>query len=110
MNKVLFFTYDGKSPFKKWLLAQDPMTAARIRNTLARMEAGNRGDYKILFPGLYETRLFFGSGYRIYYTVQNGQLIIILGAGNKKTQTKDIALAKKYLSMLQEGRPYDKKK
>lgn len=104
MNKVIFFTHEGKTPFKKWLLEQDSTTSARIRRVLARMVAGNLGDCKILAPNLYETRLFFGGGYRIYYTIQNGQIVIILCAGDKKTQSKDIEKAKKYLSILLGGK------
>ena len=103
MNKIIYFTLNGKNPFQKWALEQDPTTRARVQRAINRMADGNLGDCKILAPYLYETRLFFGGGYRIYYTVRTGQIIIILCGGNKKSQTKDIALAKKYLAMLQEG-------
>lgn len=103
MNKIVFFTYNGKTPTIQWLLEQDPFTAARVRRAIQKMLDGNLGDCKILAPNLYETRLFFGGGYRIYYTIQNGQIIIILCAGDKKTQKRDIASAKKYLSIVQGG-------
>ena len=41
-----------------------------------------------------ELRLFFGAGYRIYYMQQGNQLVILLCAGDKSTQVKDIKLAK----------------
>ena len=45
-------------------------------------------------PNLYELRFFFGKGYRIYYTIKNDIVVILLQAGDKSDQQKDIAIAK----------------
>lgn len=109
MNAVVFFKYLGKSPFTKWLHRQDAAVIARLARLFERFAQGNLGDYKMLAPYLYEARLFYAGGLRIYFTIQNGQLIIILCGGDKKTQSKDIARAKKYLAIIQGG-SYDPEK
>ena len=107
MNQIIFFKYNGKSPFREWLGQLDYSVSARIRHVINRMAQGNLGDCKILTDGLYETRLFFGSGYRLYYTIQERTIIIFLCGGDKKTQPKDIALARQYLTLIQKGEPYE---
>ncbi len=97
--QMIYFAYKGKIPFFEWLDPLDNVNQARIRNRLTRMAKGHLGDCKLLAHGLYETRFFFGSGYRIYFTIHHNQIIIILCAGDKKTQSKDIALAQKYLAI-----------
>ena len=64
---------------------------------------GNLGDTKNLGDDLYELRLFFGSGYRIYYTIENDVLVILLSGGDKSTQTEDIKKAKLYLKNYKGG-------
>lgn len=100
MNKIVYFTINGKSPFLEWLKDLDNSNRSRIFKTIMDFKRGYLGDCKLLANNLYETRLFFGPGYRIYYSVQNGKIVIILCAGDKSSQKKDIARAKKYLSML----------
>jgi putative addiction module killer protein len=67
-----------------------------------RLEKGNFGDYKNLGDGLSELRLTFGSGYRIYYTIEKRTIILIISGGDKTTQAKDIDNAKKYVKLLKE--------
>tara|TARA_A100000171_G_C2140103_1_gene154478 strand:+ start:903 stop:1223 length:321 start_codon:yes stop_codon:yes gene_type:complete len=85
-----FKTKQEKIPFIEWLEGLDKKTQARIRNRLVRMENGNFGDSKGIKQGLYELRLFFGSGYRIYYGVLNNKVVLLISGGDKNTQTKDI--------------------
>ncbi len=63
---------------------------------LARIRLGNLGDWKSLGEGIYELRVDEGVGYRLYFTQESNKKIILLG-GNKNTQHKDIAKARKYL-------------
>ena len=69
----------------------------RIYSRFDRLLIGNFGDYKQVDTDLYELRFFFGSGIRIYFTKQSGQIIILLCGGNKSTQSKDIKKAKELL-------------
>ena len=80
--------------FNEWLQKVDSLVKARILARLSRVEMGNFGDHSSVGDGISELRLFFGAGYRIYYMQQSLQLVILLCAGDKSTQTKDIKLAK----------------
>lgn len=86
---------DGRCLFKDWMGSlRDVMAKARIRARLARLRAGNPGDYRSLGEGLYELRIDHGPGYRIYYGEAGGFLVILLCGGDKSSQTKDINVAR----------------
>jgi putative addiction module killer protein len=80
--------------FNTWLKSLEISTMSRVLARLARVELGNLGDHSSVGEGINELRLFFGAGYRIYYMQQGQQLIILLCAGDKSSQVKDIKLAK----------------
>jgi len=82
------------SQFSIWLNKADSLVKVRVLARLSRIELGNFGDYCSVGDGISELRLFFGAGYRIYYTQRGNQVVIVLCAGDKSTQVKDIALAK----------------
>jgi putative addiction module killer protein len=69
---------------------------ARIAARIARFETGNLGDAKALGDGVWEARFVFGPGYRLYFGVVRGGLVLLLCGGDKKTQRSDIAAAKRY--------------
>lgn len=97
----IFVTNDGKSPFLTWLESiKDAQTKRRIQVRIDRLAVGNLGDCKSIGNNLYELRLFFGSGYRIYYTTEDDKIIILISGGDKSTQSDDIVKAKKYLKEL----------
>lgn len=94
----IFVTNDGKSPFLDWLNSiKDVQTQRRIRLRIDRLTLGNFGDTKSVGDNLFELRLFFGAGYRVYYTIEDEHLVILFSGGDKSTQTKDIEKAKAYL-------------
>lgn len=94
----MYKTDNGKVPFITWLESiKDTTTKRRIRLRIDRMIDGNFGDTKNLGNDLYELRLFFGSGYRIYYTIENDVLVILFSGGDKSSQNDDIKKAKMYL-------------
>jgi putative addiction module killer protein len=64
---------------------------------------GNFGDTRNLGDDLYELRLFFGPGYRIYYTIENDTLVILFSGGDKSSQEDDITKAKIYLKEYKGG-------
>lgn len=103
-KQIRFYqTKSGKVPYKDWFdSVTDSKIRHRIRARLDRVELGNLGDYKVLSDGVSELRFAFGSGYRIYFTEQNGYVIILLCGGDKGSQKKDIDMAKQYWSDLQE--------
>ncbi|MCG8565163.1 MAG: type II toxin-antitoxin system RelE/ParE family toxin [Desulfobacterales bacterium] len=73
----------------------------RLLARLARVENGNFGDYKALTDNLFELRFFFGSGLRIYYTIQEDRIVLLLVGGKKASQNKDIEKAKTLLKALE---------
>lgn len=60
-----------------------------------RFEQGNLGDHKSVGDGVWEARLMFGAGYRIYYALE-GTTILLLQGGSKDSQSNDIRKAKQY--------------
>ncbi|CAA6811451.1 MAG: Unknown protein [uncultured Campylobacterales bacterium] len=71
-----------------------------ILRRIDRIKNGNFGDYKSISSNLFELRVKVGPGYRIYYTKKEDSIVVLLVGGDKSTQTKDIAKAKKVLEEL----------
>jgi putative addiction module killer protein len=84
-----------KAPeFEKWMKSLKNQDAiARIVIRLKRLASGNPGDYKPTREGVFEMRIDFGVGYRVYYVKRGAVVIIVLGGGTKKTQDQDIETA-----------------
>lgn len=88
--------------FSKWLKdLKDKTTVARILSRIYRVEQGNFGDSKQVAERLFELRFFFGSGYRVYYTIQNNQIVLLLCGGDKTSQSHDIETAQQLLKSLE---------
>jgi putative addiction module killer protein len=83
----------GRSPFAEWFGGLDAVTAARVDRYIRRLEAGNFAAAKALRDGVFELRLDFGPGYRVYFGREGRALIILLGGGSKRRQDADIAAA-----------------
>jgi putative addiction module killer protein len=81
-------------PFAEWIAFQaDKTVKARIAARIGRLEQGNLGDHKYLQDGVWELRLNFGGGIRIYFAREDDCVILLLSGGNKSTQKKDIQRA-----------------
>ncbi len=76
---------------------------SRIDKRLIRLTEDNYGEYKVIDNNISELKFNFGSGYRIYYTEKDNIIIILLCAGDKKTQSKDIEKAKELYKDLMEN-------
>ncbi len=97
MKEILTYkTKDGKCPFDIWMNSLDNSMKVRVSKRIERVEEGNYGDYKKLDNNILELRFKFGSGYRIYFAEVENVIIILLCAGDKSTQVKDIEKAKEY--------------
>ena len=82
--------------FTAWLdNVKDERAAARIVTRIRRMEIGNAGDVRSVGDGVSEIRIDYGPGYRVYFTRRGRTLVILLCGGDKKSQRKDIAVAKR---------------
>jgi putative addiction module killer protein len=86
----------GRSPYQQWEDSLDNYTLARILARIERIKLGHFGDVKSVGDGVGELRFNFGSGYRIYFGLKGRAIIILLCAGDKSSQLKDIQKAKKY--------------
>ena len=87
--------------FAKWLKQlKDVSARRRILARIDRIAAGNLGDVKSLGGGLYEIRISFGPGCRLYYAKAGSRVILLLCAGDKSSQSRDIAAARR---MMKEG-------
>lgn len=73
---------------------QDNRTLSRVQTRLDRLEAGNFGDCRTVGEGVFELRLHFGAGYRIYFGEVYDTIVLLLCAGDKSSQTRDIERAK----------------
>jgi putative addiction module killer protein len=88
---------DGQVPFKEWLDSlQDKKVQTIVINRLNRVSLGNLGDCKNLGEGVYELRIHYGPGYRVYFGDIEGVIVILLCGGIKRSQSKDIKRAKEY--------------
>jgi putative addiction module killer protein len=83
----------GNRPFAVWFDRLDKAAAAKVAITLTRMENGNFSNVKGVGQGVFENRIDFGPGYRIYFGKDGNLLVILLCGGTKKRQERDIALA-----------------
>jgi len=80
--------------FAKWLDGLNDIRArARILVRIERLAAGNPGDVKPVGEGVSELRIDYGPGYRVYYKRQGRSVIILLGGGDKRTQSRNIKTA-----------------
>ena len=95
---VNYTTSTGREPFDDWLQKLDTNTRAIIRARIARIRLGNFGDCKRMkgAPGIWELRIAYGSGYRIYFGKRGNTIVILLLGGDKKSQSRDIEKAKRY--------------
>ena len=77
-----------------WLARlRDDRTRAKIAARLARLSVGNFGDCKPVRAGVWELRIDWGPGYRVYYAMAGKEIVLLLCGGNKGTQARDIARA-----------------
>lgn len=97
------FTVKYSDNYLKWFSSlRDIVAKARIIRRLERVERGNLGDIKFLGDEIWEMRFDFGPGYRIYYTVRNECIYLLLIGGDKSSQQKDIEAAKSILEQNDE--------
>ena len=89
--------------FAAWLDGiKDCQTRVRLNRRLDRAQRGQLGDVKPVGAGVFEMREHFGPGWRLYYVQRGPVLIVMLGGGDKSTQTADIAKAIELASAIEE--------
>ena len=99
----MYVTRTGVVPFEAWLRRlRDPQARARIRARLARVRLGNLGDAHAVGGSVWELRLDFGPGYRVYYAQIGSATLLLLAGGDKTTQQRDIRQAQAYFHDYQQ--------
>jgi putative addiction module killer protein len=94
-----YTTRSGKDAFDDWLSElADTRRQAKIAARINQLAAGNFGDCEALGQGLYELRIHWGPGYRVYYSIIGQARILLLCGGDKRTQPVDIVKAQQYLT------------
>jgi putative addiction module killer protein len=95
---------NGKSPFEDWVSSlRDKSAKATIFTRIDRMKFGNFGDCKSVGHGVFELRVHFGPGYRVYFGLVGSDVVLLLIGGDKASQHKDIGLAQRYWKEFQNG-------
>jgi putative addiction module killer protein len=93
----------GKDVFDDWLTQlADSRAQAKIASRINRLVAGNFGDCKSLRQGLFELRIDWGPGYRVYYARVGRDCVLLLCGGDKRKQFADIDRALEYLKDYKE--------
>jgi len=97
INLEPYVRNDGKSPFEEWINGlKDIKTRNIIRARLNRIRLGNFGNCKPLHEGVFELKIDLGPGFRVYYGRQGKDIVILLCGGTKRSQIKDIKIAKEF--------------
>lgn len=97
MYSLLTYEKDGTAPLEQDLASiRDRAAIMRIMRRIQRMEHGNFGDHKSLSAGLWEMRIDYGPGYRVYYCLEGFRIVLLLCAGDKRDQQPDIKRAREY--------------
>ncbi len=105
ISQVEEFTYrleyylskTGEKPFKEWLDGlKDIMARQKIRIRLDRVRLGNLGKNRSVGEGVFELKIDYGPGYRVYYGLDKKTVVLLLLGGDKSSQKEDITQARAY--------------
>jgi len=93
-----YITTAGVDVFEGWIDSlRDQRAVAKVLTRIDRLALGNFGDYRALDGGVFELRVDWGPGYRVYAARVGKVVVLLLCGGDKKSQSKDIEDAKAYL-------------
>ena len=98
MDVVVFYRLpSGKCPYIEWALSIPPVLRAKIDAYIERIRrGGGRKNIKAIGDGIFEVRVHTGAGHRVYFAQTKDGNMLILTAGSKSTQPRDIKKAKLY--------------
>jgi putative addiction module killer protein len=94
---IIYADENGHEPYLNWIdNLKDKKNQQRIRARIRRLAEGLYGECHSVGEGILELRMFFGSGYRVYFGEDDGNIVILLCGGDKDSQNQDIKNAKEY--------------
>jgi putative addiction module killer protein len=88
-----FLDASGQSVFARWFDGLNAVAAARVRVALTRLGQGNFSNVEGVGAGVYELKVDFGPGYRVYFGKDGERFVILLGGSAKQRQGVAIAAA-----------------
>jgi putative addiction module killer protein len=89
------YRVDRTVEFENWLDGlRDEKAQEKIAQRIRRVESGLLGDWKTVHEGVSELRIDYGPGYRLYYTMRERVIVILLCGSTKRDQDRAIKLAK----------------
>src|SRR6202049_1743554 len=88
-----YLNRQGRNLYKDWFDRLNSQAAAKVATALTRLALGNVSNVKGVGSGVFELRIDFGPGYRVYFGKDGERLVILLGGGTKKRQQHDIDAA-----------------
>ncbi len=92
-----YLTEKGEKPFKEWLDGlKDIRARQKVRVRLDRVRLGSLGRNRSVGEGVFELKIDYGPGYRVYYGLEERAVILLLLGGGKSSQGEDIVLAREY--------------
>jgi len=101
---IVFRSRSGEVPFQNWLGdVDDKRAVARVLARVARVRQGNFGDCKSVGESVCELRVDYVPGYRVYFGQSGQTLVVLLCGGDKRTQDRDIRLARQYWREFKES-------
>jgi putative addiction module killer protein len=87
-----YLTVSGRDPFEEWFDSlNNPKAQARVAVRINRLAAGNFGDHKAVEDGVWELRIDWGPGYRVYYALAGRAVVLLLCGGYKRRQSAFLA-------------------
>ncbi len=93
------------SYFQKWYSKiKDRLLLVVLARKFDSIEQGNLGKYKILYNDLFEFKIYIGQGYRVYFSLLEDEIVLLLVGGDKSTQEKDIKKAQEILKEFKDER------
>ena len=95
---------DGQQPFATWFADLESVARAKVARAIVRLEQGNFSNVKSVGEGVFEYRIDFGPGYRVYFGQDGAALVILLTGGTKKRQQRDIDAAHSYWQDYKQSR------
>ena len=97
MQILHYLTASGDDPYQLWLDAlKDLKGRVAIQRRVDRVDRCNFGDHKFCQDGVWELRIDFGPGYRVYYAQEGKSVVLLLCGGSKRNQSADIKDAIRY--------------
>ena len=93
-------TGEDTSPFKEWFDNLEINATRKATAAISRMEEGNPGDVKFVGKGIWERRIFYDPGYRIYFGKDGNKVVILLTGGTNKAAIKGYCPGSRILDRL----------